>query len=1164
MKTRVLQAIAMIVAGCFGLYFVEPTIARFGQQTESEGAVEAVRRNTLGVAYMNQQRSSEALGLFELAFESDPTLAVARLNQVIALFNMQRFDEALEILDAFTIEHPESARAWYNLGLTYRNLGQAEPAVEAFSRVIELDAEDADSHYLLGLMHAQLRRHTEAIAAYERALALDPYHASAEFGTARAYQAQGQIDQAREHLARFQQITRDNLGVPMGLAYGDQGPYSLAEDVSGVTARAPDPIEVRFVAAAAEADLDFVHDSGTVDQMAGTSAARFLGAGACFLDYDRDGFADVFLPNGGAGTSSLYRNRGDGGFEDATETAGLAFRGYALGCAVGDYDNDGRVDLAVSLFGGVQLLRNAEAGAFADVTSDSGIEVDGLPLGLTFIDFDHDGDLDLYVSRFIDFEWSGEPPGFEAPVDVAAAGNMLWRNNGNGAFIDWTDETALAGSGPGIGAVGTDINNDRAVDFVLTGWSASPQIRLNPREGAFSSVRWEGSMPAPPAGVVVADFDKDTWMDLAFTHWGAPGLTLWRNVEGRGFESVSLPDLGWVRGWGIAALDYDNDGWIDLAAAGERGEEDELRLLRNRGLDGFEDVSDFVGFDGVSVRRPRALVSADYDGDGDIDLLATQNGGPILLLRNDGGNQNAWLRIALEGLNDNKSAIGTKVEVFAGTHRQKMEVHGASGYLGQSALTLVAGIAANTEADTVRMLWPTGVLQDEVQLQARETHALVEIDRRGSSCPVLFVWNGEKYEFVTDVIGAGIVGHWVAPGQRNISDPTEYVKIDGSSVAVKDGRLSFRLVEPMEELVYLDQVRLLAVDHPADVDVYPHEYFSAIPPFPEFEVIATRGARLPVGAWDDAGRDVLAELTDRDRRYVTGFRDTAFRGFAERHSLELEWREIDTSGPVRLIMHGFVDYFSATSVFAAHQAGIKAILPYVEAMDASGRWTRVIDDLGFPAGLARTMTRDISGRLPDGTNRIRIITNLKIYWDQILIDTSPEGIPLRLTEVPMSSATLGWLGYPRAAEGQPKADVVYVHEEVSATGPYARHAGAYTRFGDVRLLAAAVDDRFVVFGSGEEVAIEFDPSRLPQLPAGWKRDYFFYADGFAKDMDFYEAYSSTVEPLPFHTEQPYPYRPGGGYPMGTEHLEYQLRENIRHRSGRPAPGHRFEYRRAGP
>jgi hypothetical protein len=457
------------------------------------------------------------------------------------------------------------------------------------------------------------------------------------------------------------------------------------------------------------------------------------------------------------------------------------------------------------------------------------------------------------------------------------------------------------------------------------------------------------------------------------------------------------------------------------------------------------------------------------------------------------------------------------------------------------------------------MLWPTGVPQDETELAGRQTHDILESDRRGSSCPVLFCWNGESYEFVTDAIGAGVVGHWVAPGQRNISDPTEYIKIPGSSVELRNGMLSFRLVEPMEELVYLDQVRLLAVDHPEDAAVFPHEYFAAIPPFPEFEIIASRNPRLPAGAWDDQGRDVGEELAQIDRKYVTGFDSTPFKGFAQTHFLELDLGEIDTTGPLRLLMHGFIDYFSATSVFAAHQAGVEAILPYIEAQDAAGHWIRVIDDLGFPAGLARTMARDISGLLPEGTRRIRVTTNLKVYWDQILIDTTSDSIPVQITEVPLGEATLGWLGYPRAAEGAIKADVSYVYDEVSPTGPYTRHAGTYTRYGDVSGLSAEADDMFVIFGTGEEVALEFDPSGLPELQDGWTRDYFFFADGFAKDMDFYEAYSTTIAPLPYHTEEPYPYASGRIYPTAESFLDYQLQSNTRQVSGAPAPAYNFTY-----
>ena len=225
------------------------------------------------------------------------------------------------------------------------------------------------------------------------------------------------------------------------------------------------------------------------------------------------------------------------------------------------------------------------------------------------------------------------------------------------------------------------------------------------------------------------------------------------------------------------------------------------------------------------MKAPRAVVTADFDGDGATDLLITQNHGPAVLLRNEGGNQNHWLRLNLTGLADNKSAIGTKVEVFAGGNRQKFEIAGSSGYLGQNSLQLTVGLGQAKQADVVRMLWPTGVLQDEVDVAADREHKFMEIDRRGSSCPTLFVWDGQRYKLVADMLGAGVVGHWVGPGQRNIPRPIEYVKIPRDSIREKDGKLSFRFMEPLEEAVYLDQVELLAVDHPADFDVVSQRIF---------------------------------------------------------------------------------------------------------------------------------------------------------------------------------------------------------------------------------------------------------------------------------------------------------------------------------------------------
>jgi hypothetical protein len=206
------------------------------------------------------------------------------------------------------------------------------------------------------------------------------------------------------------------------------------------------------------------------------------------------------------------------------------------------------------------------------------------------------------------------------------------------------------------------------------------------------------------------------------------------------------------------------------------------------------------------------------------------------------------------------------------------------------------------------------------------------------------------------------------------------------------------------------------------------------------------------------------------------------------------------------------------------------------------------------------MVADLTGRLPAGTKRVRILTNLRIYWDQILLDTTPDANVTRLSEVPLSEAALGFRGHPREVRGDPSSDIRYVYEDVSRTGPYAQHAGNYTRYGDALELLAAADDRFVILGSGDEVQLEFDPSLLAPLPEGWDRDYLFYADGFSKDMDFYAAHGYTVEPLPFHAMRGYPYQGAESYSREESYLQYQLQVNTRQVSGCGASSFRFDYR----
>src|SRR5207245_1982947 len=338
-----------------------------------------------------------------------------------------------------------------------------------------------------------------------------------------------------------------------------------------------------------------------------------------------------------------------------------------------------------------------------------------------------------------------------------------------------------------------------------------PKIYEKPREGKFLQLELWPKDAGIAVGLAVSDFNHDGWMDLALTQLQGllfPAVTLWRNNHGKSFESVPLPPTKWSRAYGLAAFDYDNDGWVDLVAVGEtKDHKGEVRLFRNLGQDGFKDVTTDVGIDKIQLKDPRAIITGDFDNDGATDLLITQNHGPAILRKNEGGNNNNWLRLALKGLNDNKSAVGTKVEVFSDGIRQKFEIYGSNGYLGQNSPYLTVGLGQAKQADVARMLWPTGVLQDEVEIPANREQAYTEIDRRGSSCPTLFVWDGTHYELVSDMLGAGVVGHWVGPGQRNIPRPTEYVKSNSNAIQQTDGKLRSRHMASMAGGVSVHRLR---------------------------------------------------------------------------------------------------------------------------------------------------------------------------------------------------------------------------------------------------------------------------------------------------------------------------------------------------------------------
>jgi tetratricopeptide (TPR) repeat protein len=1120
---------------------------------------EAVRANNRGVAQMGQQFTERAAQSFADALKRDPKMAQAAINEGIALMAMQKLDDARKALQAGIALDPNNAQAWYNLGLAQHADNQLEPALASFQQAVKLDPRDADSYYFEGVCYQEMKDLDKAIAILEKALEIDPLHASSEFQLARTLQRSGKVDEAKEHFKRFQHLTNTKIGTPIGLAYGEQGHYSTVTAVEEPETGGRAMIPVRLVPTPLNLPI------------AGIPWPWTTTGGACMMDVTGDGHMDLVLMEAGAQAIRVLHNHGNWHFDDL-DAAGIGLRasGHAVACAVGDYDGDGLNDLAVALDDAVLLFRNLGKGKFQDVTAEAGLTPKNHPTGITFIDYDHDGDLDLLLTGS-----NLHPDCAPGPRDKTLCGirpgNVLWRNNGNKTFTEWTEPTGFGGSGPTNAAILTDFNNDRAVDVAVTG--VQPLIYVNPREGKYPTqalysesqeVIVSGHSLPETVGIAVLDYNKDGWMDIAVTHAGAPGLTLWRNVEGpnhigRRFERVELPLQDALRGWGLTPIDIDNDGWIDLAAIVDTAAGPRVKVFRNKGDGTFEDVSHALGLDTVKLTAPRGLIAADVDGDGAADLIVTQLNAPPVPLRNMGANKNHFVRLDLTGFADNKTALGVKAEVFAKGHWQKWELAGASGYQTQGPPQILVGLGDAEGIDLLRILWPTGVLQDEIDLPHQPVIAMKEADRRGSSCPVLFAWDGHKYKLVTDVIGAGVVGHWFTPTRRNIPNPGEWIKVTGAQLAPVNGKLSLRFMEPMEEVNYIDQLRLVAVDHPENVEVNPDERFLDDPPFASGRVVASAGARLPVGAWDGEGHDVLDQLSRRDHQFASGFTPLPYDGFANLHALTLDLGDVQPSAQLRLLMTGYVNYFSATSLYAAWQAGVKPISPYVEAQLPNGTWQRIADDVGFPAGLERTIVVDLTGKLPAGARRIRLVTNLEIYWDQVLIDQST-GAEARTADLPLALATLHFRGYPKQIEGASPGDLDYDYDRVSLTGPFQRQRGNYTRMGDVTALVKGIDDRFAIFGSGEEIATEFDATKLPALPAHWKRDYFFYANGFVKDMDWWDASPFTVAQLPFHAMSTYPYPASESYPDDKDALDYQLNWNDRFDSGEPVRSYRFDYR----
>ena len=503
----------------------------------------------------------------------------------------------------------------------------------------------------------------------------------------------------------------------------------------------------------------------------GATSKRYIlettGSGVAFIDYDNDGWPDIFFVNGSsfdeAGMAAnqgnrLFHNNRDGTFTDVTAQAGLTRKGWGQGVCIGDYDNDGYEDLYVTYWGENVLYHNNGDGTFTDVTHHAG--VGGQPgrwsTGCAFVDYDRDGHLDLFVTHYIDFSLAtAKDPGSNPyctyrnlPVNCGPRGlkgesNTLYRNNGDGTFEDVSRRSAVGAVGNcfGLGVLTGDFDNDGWPDIYVASDSTPSLLFMNKTNGTFSeegtlrgvAFSEEGREQAG-MGVSAGDYDNDGWLDILKTNFSDETPDLYKNTGKAVFNDVSssasLDQRTHYVGWGCGFFDPDNDGLLDvfycnghvypeLAHASTDTAYLEPRVLyRNRGDGTFEDVSELAGAMITRNSTGRGCAFADFNNDGVVDIVINnQNAGPSLL-RFHRENENHWINIKLEGVKSNRSAIGARVLVKTGSVTQLDEVRSGGSYLSQNDLRLHFGLAQHRAIDSLQVRWPSGAIDSFKDLKA--------------------------------------------------------------------------------------------------------------------------------------------------------------------------------------------------------------------------------------------------------------------------------------------------------------------------------------------------------------------------------------------------------------------------------------------------------------
>jgi hypothetical protein len=754
-----------------------------------------------------------------------------------------------------------------------------------------------------------------------------------------------------------------------------------------------------------------------------------------------------------------------------------------------DWNDDYRPDLVLAGTGGLRFYQQQAGGKWIDVSAATKLSPALLASafqGAWAFDFDLDGDLDVLAAG-------------------PANGVVGLQNNGDGT---WKQVVPFPGAGGLRDFAAADLNGDGVPDAALIDASGKLIVFVNQRAGQFRRTEL-GAASAPALALAVADLNRDGTLDLAVLRSGGV-LELVAHTAGEQWSATKIATwVGAPKSGPISLLcgDLDNNGAVDVVASGSGG------------------TQVWLGETGGALQAlPTPLTErvsglADMNDDGRLDLVGvTKDGRPVELV-NHGTQNYAWqvLRPRNASVKEgdqkiNAFGVGGEAELRAGLLVQKLPITGPQVHFG---------LGSYTKADVVHITWPNGQAQGEFDLAANS--APLAFQRLTGSCPWLFADDGHGMKFVTDVLWKSPLGLRInAQVTAGVSQTLDWVKVRGDQLQPKDGFYNLRVTAELWETDFFDHTSLMVVDHPTGTELVVDERFSI--PQPELKLHLAQPP-LPVArATDQDGRDVTSVVATRDGQYLDTFALGRYQGVARDHFVEVELPDAaPRQGPLWLLANGWVfPTDSSINIAIGQGSQEKPQGMSLEIPDGKGGWKVARQGLGFPAGKYKTVRLDLAGLFPAaGPRRVRLRTNMEIYWDALSIATAAgTASEVRTQTLLPESADLRYRGFSALYHPQRSTPETPQYDQLAATYPqWLDLEGYYTRFGDVRPLLNKVDDRYVIMNAGDELALRFRAPAAP--PAGWTRDFVFVSDGWDKDGNFNTTWSQTVLPLPSHRRPAY-------------------------------------------